>query len=60
LDHRVGKQAFRLHGASAMFADAIASVVGAFQRMVHLFQQMEQVCGLGFGHCGLQFLPADH
>jgi hypothetical protein len=43
-----------------MFADAIASVVSPFQRMVHLFQQMEQVCGLGFGHCGLQLLPADH
>jgi hypothetical protein len=28
--------------------------------MINLLQQVQKVGGLGFGRCGLQFLPPDH
>ncbi len=60
LGQRIGKQPLRLNCPGAMLADAIASVVNAFQRVVHLLQQLQQVGGLCLGDRGFQFLPPDH
>ena len=43
-----------------MLADAVASMIDAFQRMVNLLQQVQKVRRLGFGDCRFQLLPPDH